>query len=54
MMWSSEDDAKKSLKPGYWPDGMSCRRWEDRPPRRDMQQPRYRGHHHVAQCSGNI
>ena len=38
-----EDDAKKSLKPGYWPDGMSCRRWEDRPPRRDMQQTRYRG-----------
>ena len=39
----SEGDARKSLKPGYWPDGMSCRRWEDRPRRRDMQQTRYRG-----------
>ena len=39
----SEDDAKKSQKPGYWPNGKSCRRWEDRPPGRDMQQTRYRG-----------
>ena len=39
----SEDDAKKSLKPEYWPDGMSCRRWEDRLPKRDMPLTRYRG-----------
>ena len=24
----SENDAKKSIQPGYWPDGMTCRRWE--------------------------
>ena len=40
----SENDAKKSIQPGYWPDGMTCRRWEDRPPRRGMQQVRYRRH----------
>ena len=40
----SENDAKKSIQPGYWLDGMTCRRWEDRPPRRGMQQVRYRRH----------